>query len=87
MTESEIIQLKQDTAQMALDYATAGSQYDKLYDYLRKVEMVLEWLIYLEERDETYEEALEQLETCNEKYSELLNELTELKKANAIQAS
>lgn len=44
MTESEIIQLKRDTAQMALDYATAGSQYDKLYDYLRRVERALDLL-------------------------------------------
>lgn len=45
MTESEVAQLKRDTAQMALDYATAGSQYDKLYDYLRRVETALDYLM------------------------------------------
>lgn len=85
MTESEVAQLKRDTAQMALDYATAGRRYDKLYDYLRQIETALERLIYLEERDETYEETLEQLETCNDEYKEALRELTELKKANGVQ--
>lgn len=85
MTEAEVAQLKRDTARMALDYATAGQEYDKLYDYLCKVEAALERLEYLEERDETYEETLEQLETCNEEYREVADELRELKK-NAIQA-
>lgn len=87
MTEAEVAQLKRDTMQMALDYATAGSQYDKLYDYLRKVEAALERLEYLEERDETYEETLEQLETCNDEYKSTLEELNELKKRDGIQVS
>lgn len=84
MTEAEVAQLKRDTTQMALDYATAGREYDKLYDYLRKVEAALERLEYLEERDEIYEETLEQLETCNEEYKEAVEKLKELKK-NAVQ--
>lgn len=58
MTESEVTQLKRDTAAMVLDYAAAGSQYDKLYDYLRRVETALEDYRYRLELEEAEDDDL-----------------------------
>lgn len=78
MTESEVAQLKRDTAAMALDYATAGSQYDELYDYLRRVESALDSLEYFLAKETSNDATQEQIDEAVDELTDFKDETKEL---------